>query len=420
MSNRHESLVLHRRGRCSLVAARSRSPRPPFAQGRSTRSTRRWSSCSAPAASAALAVLRHRHPRLAGRLHPDRRQPHARHARPARPPVRRPALPARKVVVIEPELDVALVKIDQKLDEPLPYFDIAEAAKRAAGRSRATGSWPSATSSRSPRATSRCRCSAASSRPTPKLRGRRGVFEAPYQRRRLRHRRHHQQPRRRRRRRHRSQGRAARHHRQGAAEHADRHLDQLRRAGAGQGRGAAEGPEGEGERGRLRRQGDRRASTSRCRARSRPAGRGGFHGIVLVPNVVERTPPYVEEVRPGSPAAKAGLRPDDLIVYVDGELVASIKDFREIMKPAAPGTEVTLEVRRGDKLQTRQAEAGRAGRQEAQEAAESQRPSGVAEGRQPRIARMTRQDSRWLDPCIRVSVSSDRTTMDDANRSVDL
>src|SRR5262249_48431234 len=27
-----------------------------------------------------------------------------------------------------------------------------------------------------------------------------------------------------------------------------------------------------------------------------------FHGIILVPNVVERTPPYVEEVMPGSPA----------------------------------------------------------------------------------------------------------------------
>src|SRR5262249_30191593 len=48
--------------------------------------------------------------------------------------------------------------------------------------------------------------------------------------------------------------------------------------------------------------------------KERPAGGpGGYHGIVLVPNVIERTPPYVEEVMPDSPAAKAGLRPDDLI-----------------------------------------------------------------------------------------------------------
>src|SRR5262249_3571376 len=43
-----------------------------------------------------------------------------------------------------------------------------------------------------------------------------------------------------------------------------------------------------------------------------------YHGIILVPNVVDRTPPYVEEVIPGSPADQAKLRPDDLIVYVDG------------------------------------------------------------------------------------------------------
>ena len=39
-------------------------------------------------------------------------------------------------------------------------------------------------------------------------------------------------------------------------------------------------------------------------------------GIVLVPDVLERTPPYVDHVRPGSPAAKAGIRPDDLILLV--------------------------------------------------------------------------------------------------------
>src|SRR5262249_25125776 len=34
-------------------------------------------------------------------------------------------------------------------------------------------------------------------------------------------------------------------------------------------------------------------------------GEGGYHGIVFVPNILERTPAYVEEVVPGSPAAKA-------------------------------------------------------------------------------------------------------------------
>ena len=81
-------------------------------------------------------------------------------------------------------------------------------------------------------------------------------------------------------------------------------------------------------------------------------GPAGYHGIVLVPNVVERTPPFIEDTLPGSPAAKAGLRPDDLIVYIDGEKVISIKEFRDIVEKARPGTAFRLEVRRGDKLMT--------------------------------------------------------------------
>jgi serine protease Do len=77
-----------------------------------------------------------------------------------------------------------------------------------------------------------------------------------------------------------------------------------------------------------------------------------FHGIVLVPNVVERTPPYIEEVMPGSPADKAKLKPDDLIVYVDGLPVQDINTFNNILAGYAPGTEVKLEIQRGDKLMT--------------------------------------------------------------------
>jgi S1-C subfamily serine protease len=77
---------------------------------------------------------------------------------------------------------------------------------------------------------------------------------------------------------------------------------------------------------------------------------GGYTGIVLVPNAVSVTPPYVEEVIPGSPAAKAGLRPDDLIVYIEGELVPSVRQYREIMRFAArPNEELTIDVPRGNK-----------------------------------------------------------------------
>lgn len=77
-----------------------------------------------------------------------------------------------------------------------------------------------------------------------------------------------------------------------------------------------------------------------------PTGPAGYHGIVLVPTVVERTPPYIEEVLPGSPAARAGLRPDDLVVYVNGQQVLSTKAFRDVMARGAPGAVLRLEVRR--------------------------------------------------------------------------
>jgi serine protease Do len=82
-------------------------------------------------------------------------------------------------------------------------------------------------------------------------------------------------------------------------------------------------------------------------------GEGGWHGIIFVPNVLERTPAFVEDVVPGSPAAQAGLRPDDLISFVDGEPVVSIKAFQDwIRKNTRPGTTIRLEVRRGEALQT--------------------------------------------------------------------
>lgn len=82
-------------------------------------------------------------------------------------------------------------------------------------------------------------------------------------------------------------------------------------------------------------------------------GQGGYHGAVFVPNILERTPAFIEDVMPGSPAEKAGLRPDDLVSFADGEPIVSINAFNEyIKKNTRSGTVVRLEVRRGEALQT--------------------------------------------------------------------
>lgn len=75
-----------------------------------------------------------------------------------------------------------------------------------------------------------------------------------------------------------------------------------------------------------------------------------YSGIIFVPRVVERTPPYIEAIEPGSPAAKAGLRSDDLVIYLDGEPVYSTDVFRDLMKRYNPGDKVQIEIRRGDAL----------------------------------------------------------------------
>ena len=74
-------------------------------------------------------------------------------------------------------------------------------------------------------------------------------------------------------------------------------------------------------------------------------------GIILVPDVVERTPAYVDAVRPVSPASRAGLQPDDLILAVEGMAVPSIGAWREILSGRRPDEPMRLEIRRGDKIE---------------------------------------------------------------------
>jgi S1-C subfamily serine protease len=73
-------------------------------------------------------------------------------------------------------------------------------------------------------------------------------------------------------------------------------------------------------------------------------------GLVLVPDVLERTPPYVDLVRANSPAAAAGVRPDDLIVFVGENLVHSCSGFHNELEHVERGTPVKLVLMRGQEL----------------------------------------------------------------------
>jgi S1-C subfamily serine protease len=73
-------------------------------------------------------------------------------------------------------------------------------------------------------------------------------------------------------------------------------------------------------------------------------------GIVLVPDVVSRTPPYVDRVLPGSAADKAGLRPDDLLVMIDANVVASRQQADSVIERFEKEATVRVSVLRDETL----------------------------------------------------------------------
>ncbi|TWT59048.1 putative serine protease HtrA [Thalassoglobus neptunius] len=75
-------------------------------------------------------------------------------------------------------------------------------------------------------------------------------------------------------------------------------------------------------------------------------------GFLLVPDVVARTPAYVDSVIEETEAAKLGLQPDDLIVFANGELVHSIQTLQGVFQRLLPGDDLQLIVRRNNELVT--------------------------------------------------------------------
>ncbi|MCA9175690.1 MAG: serine protease [Planctomycetales bacterium] len=74
-------------------------------------------------------------------------------------------------------------------------------------------------------------------------------------------------------------------------------------------------------------------------------------GIFLVPDVLPKTPPFVDRIRIGSPAERAGLRVDDLILFVGPNIVGSCKGLRNELTFVDRIDELRLTVQRDQELQ---------------------------------------------------------------------
>lgn len=77
--------------------------------------------------------------------------------------------------------------------------------------------------------------------------------------------------------------------------------------------------------------------------------RPGITGIRVFTLGDSRAPAYVDRILPGSPAAGAGIRPDDLILSIGGKRVSTIRDFRRIGESLPAGKPVAIVIKRKDR-----------------------------------------------------------------------
>ena len=73
-------------------------------------------------------------------------------------------------------------------------------------------------------------------------------------------------------------------------------------------------------------------------------------GFLLVPEVLNRTPPYIESVTPKSVAFDAGIQPDDLIIEINGLPTASCRDVARRLGQVDRDSPVTITVQRGSEF----------------------------------------------------------------------
>lgn len=82
-----------------------------------------------------------------------------------------------------------------------------------------------------------------------------------------------------------------------------------------------------------------------------------WFGAVLFDKAGRQSPPaYIERVVAESPAAKLGLRVDDMIVRIDDFSTRTCREFREVLQRFAPGQKVKLTWKRGTQVLTGEVE----------------------------------------------------------------
>ena len=75
-------------------------------------------------------------------------------------------------------------------------------------------------------------------------------------------------------------------------------------------------------------------------------------GILLFDVGGRGRPAYVERIRADSPARRAGIRPNDLIISLAGEPIGTCADFHEVCERLRVDQQVDVVIKRGDEVKS--------------------------------------------------------------------
>ena len=73
-------------------------------------------------------------------------------------------------------------------------------------------------------------------------------------------------------------------------------------------------------------------------------------GIRIFSHGGRNSPAYIDRIARGSPAAKARMKPDDLLISIAGEKIGNVKDYEAVLINLRPDEEAIVVVKRGAEL----------------------------------------------------------------------
>jgi len=75
-------------------------------------------------------------------------------------------------------------------------------------------------------------------------------------------------------------------------------------------------------------------------------------GLVMIPDVVSRTPAFVDKVLSESPAAEIGVKPGDVVLFVNDQIIHSVSALKDAVAPLQEFDTVKLLIRRDEEIIT--------------------------------------------------------------------